>query len=83
MNKAVLKNDYLEIEYLTDTLRIIGLIPAGKTNMLADLRNSPDVPTPYGDFHFRGGHRLWHAPEAMPRTYIPDTPVTIRTSESI
>ena len=28
--------------------------------------------TPYGDFFFRGGHRLWHAPETLPRTYIPD-----------
>jgi hypothetical protein len=35
------------------------------------------VQTPYGEFHFLGGHRLWHSPEAMPRTYIPDTPVTI------
>jgi hypothetical protein len=26
-----------------------------------------------GDAHrFYGGHRLWHAPEAMPRTYAPD-----------
>src|SRR5262249_25565750 len=24
------------------------------------------------DWQNRGGHRLWHAPEAMPRTYFPD-----------
>jgi hypothetical protein len=30
------------------------------------------VATPFGDYHFRGGHRLWHAPEGMPRSYIPD-----------
>jgi hypothetical protein len=77
MNTRILQNDQLQIEYLTDPLRIIGLIPAGKTNMLADLINLPPVPTPYGDFHFRGGHRLWHAPEAIPRTYIPDTPVIV------
>jgi hypothetical protein len=29
--------------------------------------------TPFGDYHYYGGHRLWHAPEAMPRTYFPDT----------
>lgn len=30
-----------------------------------------------GNFHLRGGHRLWVAPEAMPRTYVPDNnPVT-------
>ena len=77
MSTHILQNDYIQVEYLTDPLRIIGLTPAGKTNMLADLINLPAVPTPFGDFHFRGGHRLWHAPEAMPRTYIPDTPVTV------
>jgi hypothetical protein len=77
MNKKVLKNDFLEIEYLTDALRIMGLTPAGKTNMLADIRDFPPIPTPFGDFHFLGGHRLWHAPEAMPRTYIPDSDLTL------
>lgn len=72
MRKRALKNDFLQIEYLTTSLRITGLTPAGKSNLLADLGNFPPVPTPYGDFLFRGGHRLWHAPEAMPRTYIPD-----------
>src|SRR3972149_3315855 len=24
------------------------------------------------DWQIRGGHRLWHAPEAKPRTYFPD-----------
>ncbi len=77
MNTHILQNDQIQIEYLTEPMRIIGMTPAGKTNMLADLGDLPVVPTPYGDFHFRGGHRLWHAPEAMPRTYIPDTPVTV------
>jgi hypothetical protein len=72
MDKRVLNNDFLQIEYLTTSLRIVGLLPAGKTNLLADLSNFPPIPTPYGDFHFRGGHRLWHAPEVMPRSYIPD-----------
>ena len=39
--------------------------------MFAELKKLP-VPTPFGDFYFRGGHRFWHAPEHMPRTYIPD-----------
>ena len=77
MHKRILKNDFLQIEYLTNTLRIMGLTPTGKPNMLVDLSELPPIPTPYGDFHFHGGHRLWHAPEAMPRTYIPDTPLTI------
>lgn len=77
MNKHTLKNDFLEIEYLTDALRISGLTPVGKTNILADLSDFPPIPTSYGEFHFRGGHRLWHSPEAMPRTYIPDSDVNV------
>lgn len=73
MNKRTLKNDFLKLEYLTNSLRISGLTPQGKANLLADLNHEPPIPTPYGDFYFRGGHRLWHAPEAMPRTYAPDT----------
>lgn len=77
MTNLSLKNEFLEIEYLTDALRISSLTPTGKSNLLVNLGASMFVPTPYGDFHFRGGHRLWHAPEAIPRTYIPDTPVTV------
>jgi hypothetical protein len=73
MNKHALKNDFLELEYLTASLRISGLTPKGKGNLFADLSGEPPIVTPYGDFYFRGGHRLWHAPEAMPRTYAPDT----------
>jgi len=77
MNTPTLSNDYLELDYLTDSLRIIGLTPKGKKNLFADLSHLPPIPTSFGDFHFRGGHRLWHSPEAMPRTYIPDSSVTV------
>ena len=73
MNKRALKNDFLQIEYFTASQRIMGLSLAGKPNMLADISGTPPIQTPWGDFHFRGGHRLWHSPEAMPRTYAPDT----------
>jgi hypothetical protein len=73
MNKRILENGLLQLNYLTDSLRITGLIPAGKTNILADLGNFPPIPTAYGEFYFQGGHRLWHSPEAMPRTYMPDS----------
>ncbi len=73
MDKRTIKNNFLEVEFLTESLRISGLKLQGKTNLLADLSNLPPVHTPSGDFYFRGGHRLWHAPEAMPRTYAPDT----------
>jgi len=75
MSKHTLKNDFLEIEYRTDALRIMRLTPVGKSNLLADMSDVPPVSTQYGDYRFLGGHRLWHSPEAMPRTYIPDTPV--------
>lgn len=77
MDKRALKNDFMQIEYLSNSLRIMGLTAVGNTNMLADLSDMPPISTPYGEFHFRGGHRLWHAPEAMPRTYIPDDELTI------
>ena len=72
MDKRILENDHLQIEYSTNSLRIMGLTLKGKVNLLADLSRLSPVSTPYGDFHFHGGHRLWHAPESMPRTYIPD-----------
>jgi hypothetical protein len=52
--------------------RIIALRFNGGDNLFAEL---PDFVTARPDgksFHFYGGHRLWHAPENMPRTYSPD-----------
>jgi len=63
MSKRTLKNDFMHIEYLTNSLRIVGLFPTGKPNMLADLSDFPPILTLYGEFHFYGGHRLWHAPK--------------------
>jgi hypothetical protein len=77
MDIGVLKNDFVQVEYLTDALRISGFTPVGKSNLFVQLSESVAAPTPYGRFYFRGGHRLWHAPEAMPRTYIPDTEVKV------
>ncbi|HEX2993215.1 MAG TPA: hypothetical protein VHP14_00225 [Anaerolineales bacterium] len=67
----VLENQFIRLEYLANSARIVRFAPQGKSNLFADLGLTP-VPTPYGKFFFRGGHRLWHAPESMPRTYIPD-----------
>ena len=78
MKKQKLSNQFIELEYFTNSQRIISLMPKGKSNIFADLNHLPPTSTPYGDFHFHGGHRLWHAPESMPRTYAPDTgPQTI------
>jgi len=67
----VLENQFVRLEVLANSPRIMSFSPAGKANLFADLERVP-VKTPYGDFYFRGGHRLWHSPEVMPRTYIPD-----------
>jgi hypothetical protein len=58
--------------------RIISLCLNGGDNLFAEL---PDFVTVRPDgkaYHFYGGHRLWHAPEDMPRTYsLDDEPVDI------
>jgi hypothetical protein len=58
--------------------RIVSLCLNGGNNLFAEL---PDfvVERPDGDmYRFLGGHRLWHAPENMPRTYVlDDNPVEI------
>jgi hypothetical protein len=58
--------------------RIIGLALQGGDNLLAVVPQATAT-TPAGNvYQFRGGHRLWHAPEDVERTYVPDdTAVTI------
>jgi len=62
-----LKLDYLE----SAGPRIVGLRYKGSENLFASVPEI-SIPTPYGDYHYIGGHRLWYAPEAMPRSYVPD-----------
>jgi hypothetical protein len=61
---ASIENDFLRVDYLTTTgPRIIGLHARGvEGNLLAE---TPDIhwTTPHGEFHLRGGHRLWTSPE--------------------
>lgn len=49
--------------------RIIRYGFPGKPNMMCE---APDV-TEANGWHIWGGHRLWHSPEHMPRTYEPDS----------
>lgn len=76
---VALENEHLSL-LVTQSVgpRVISLHLKGGDNLFAEL---PDFATrrPDGrDFHFRGGHRLWHAPESMPRTYaLDDDPVEI------
>lgn len=58
--------------------RVIGLQLPGGGNLMAVIPGVAST-TPSGNvYQFRGGHRLWHAPEDPERTYLPDdAPVAI------
>jgi hypothetical protein len=66
-------NRHLRLEFLAKAgPRIVRLMLADSDiNLLAEV---PDLhwSTPYGEYYPRGGHRLCHAPEAFPRSYVPD-----------
>lgn len=68
-----IENNFLHVEFLTDTgPRIVRLFLNGSSeNILAEVPEKI-VSTPLGDYFFRGGHRLWYAPEKIPQTYQPD-----------
>lgn len=71
-NCILLSNGKAELVVTTDVgPRIIRFGFPGKTNLLKEY---PDQLGKTGGDEWRiyGGHRLWHAPEAMPRTYSPD-----------
>lgn len=61
--------------------RIIRFGFLGQENELFE--NAPDLGRSGGDqWRPYGGHRLWHAPEAVPRTYAPDNePVNVFENE--
>ena len=80
---AGLENDALAL-WVTRSVgpRIISLTLQGGANLFAELPDDTVDCPGIGAFSFRGGHRLWYAPEDPRRTYIPDdTPVTINDSE--
>jgi hypothetical protein len=68
-----IENKFLRLEFLTDAgPRIVRLFLRGSNeNWLAELPQNK-IATPLGDYFFRGGHRLWYAPEKIPQTYQPD-----------
>lgn len=70
---AFLQNDLIRVEYLTYAgPRIVRVFLDGDLeNQLAEM-NHKQIETSEGTFNMMGGHRLWHAPESSPRTYIPD-----------
>jgi hypothetical protein len=69
----IIENKHLRLEVLTQAgPRIVRLWLAGSDENLFAANPNLTVPTPSGIYNFRGGHRLWASPEAMPRTYAPD-----------
>ena len=69
---GILENDSLRIEYLkTAGPRIVRLSYKGEPNLLAELPDA-HTETPLGTYYFRGGHRLWCAPESLTNSYVPD-----------
>ncbi len=71
-NCLKLQDESLEMIITTDVgPRVISLsAPGGKNMMNVDAATAGK--TGGGDWHAYGGHRLWHSPEIMPRTYEPD-----------
>ncbi len=76
-----LSNGVVDLVLTTDVgPRIIRFGFGGEKNEFVEL---PEVGQTGGsEWHSYGGHRLWHAPEHMPRTYYPDNnPVQIEEHE--
>ncbi|MEM6528316.1 MAG: hypothetical protein AAF653_08470, partial [Chloroflexota bacterium] len=77
-NNHKLTNRHIELVITSDVgPRIIHLALPGGSNLFY---NDPETVGRTSDdtWHLYGGHRFWHAPETMPRTYQPDnTPVEV------
>jgi hypothetical protein len=71
-----LANSRVELIVTTDVgPRILRYAFLGEENILGELPQNV-ISTKLGDWHPRGGHRLWTAPEENPRSYAPDdTPI--------
>jgi hypothetical protein len=69
----VIENAYIRVEFLANAgPRIVRLfLRASNENWLSEAPQKK-VSTLLGDYFFRGGHRLWYAPEKTPQTYQPD-----------
>lgn len=75
-----LENDSLALWVTQDVgPRIIGLQLAGGDNLLAVIPQVTSTTPSTNVYRFRGGHRLWHAPEDPERTYVPDDTAVIIT----
>lgn len=74
-----LANDLVDLILTADVgPRIISFGFAGQENEFKEFDHEVGL-TGGDEYRIYGGHRLWHAPEAIPRTYAPDnSPVDVR-----
>jgi hypothetical protein len=69
-----LSNGTVDVIITTDIgPRIIAYRLTGGENMLREMDPKDSVKTEWGEWHPYGGHRFWHAPEVLPRSYVPDS----------
>jgi hypothetical protein len=74
-NNIRLSNGSVELILTTDygpRIMRYALVGSGDAGNMFATMDGPTAKTDLGEWWIRGGHRLWHAPEAMPRTYEPD-----------
>jgi hypothetical protein len=73
-----LSNERVEVIATSDVgPRILSYKFRGAENMLGEVPEAT-IKTELGEFKLWGGHRLWVAPEAKPRSYAPDnSPLTV------
>ncbi len=74
LETIVLENKFFRIECLAEAgPRVVRFIPqwVGE-NLFAELPRH-NMPTPYGEYRFFGGHRLWTAPESARLSHVPDS----------
>ncbi|HEY63863.1 MAG TPA: hypothetical protein G4O02_04775 [Caldilineae bacterium] len=63
--------------------RIVRLSFVGDRNLFGGLEEEMGL-TGGDEWRLYGGHRLWHSPEAMPRSYYPDNePVDVKTEGDV
>lgn len=72
-NCYLLSDRVAEVVITTDVgPRVLHYGLVGGENVLGECAAGEKVSTEWGEFRPYGGHRLWTAPEAMPRSYAPD-----------
>lgn len=81
-NNIRITNGTVEVVVTTDIgPRVLSLSFVGERNLFRILENECGI-LGGEEWHIFGGHRLWHAPEARPRSYCPDNdPVSFTPTE--